>query len=72
MGELIAKTNIKIEKGFLYYCKGDEEGNVAIYKINQRGRQRNGYYPRVLKKQIEKRIKEINELNERLKNDRNN
>lgn len=30
MGEVIANTDIKKEKGFVYYVKPDEEGNLTI------------------------------------------
>ncbi len=30
MGEIISKTKIKREKGYLYYCGTDEEGNLTI------------------------------------------
>jgi len=32
MGKIIAKTQIKREKGFLYYCGTDEKGNLTICK----------------------------------------
>jgi hypothetical protein len=32
MAELIAKTNLKREKGFLYYVKDDDQGNLSIWK----------------------------------------
>ncbi len=30
MGNIISKTKIKREKGYLYYCGTDEEGNLTI------------------------------------------
>jgi hypothetical protein len=36
--EVIAKTNIQREKGYLYFLKSDEEGKLLICKaIMQRG-----------------------------------
>ena len=32
MKELIAKTNIKREKGWLYYTGTDEEGFITLWK----------------------------------------
>ena len=32
MKQLIAKTNIKREKGWLYYTKTGEDGNITIWK----------------------------------------
>ena len=32
MGKIIAKTEIKREQGFLYYCGTDEKGNLTICK----------------------------------------
>ena len=32
MGEEIAKTKIKREKGWLYYCGTDDEGNITLCK----------------------------------------
>jgi len=32
MGKVIAKTQIKREKGFLYYCGTDEKGNLTVCK----------------------------------------
>jgi len=41
MGELIAKTEIPREKGYLYYAGTDEKGNIAIYKAKMaRGRKK--------------------------------
>lgn len=39
MGTTILKTNIKREKGFLYYCGTDKDGNIAVGKAKMaRGR----------------------------------
>jgi len=32
MAELIAQTDIKREKGYLYFLKSDAKGNLGIYK----------------------------------------
>lgn len=32
MAELIASTDIKREKGYLYFLKSDANGNLEIYK----------------------------------------
>jgi len=32
MKQLIAKTKIKREKGWLYYTKTDEDGNISLWK----------------------------------------
>jgi hypothetical protein len=31
MGEKIAETDVKFEKGYLYYCK-PEEGFISVFK----------------------------------------
>ncbi len=41
MGEIISKTKIKREKGFLYYCGTDKEGNLTICRTKMaRGRKK--------------------------------
>ena len=32
MGKVILKTDIKREKGFLYYCSSDDDGNITVCK----------------------------------------
>ena len=32
MGEIITKTTIKRDKGWLYYCGTDDEGNITLCK----------------------------------------
>ena len=32
MGEVILKTNIRREKGWLYYTSTDEKGNIIVCK----------------------------------------
>lgn len=38
MGEVVKKTGIKREKGYLYYV--DSNGNVARAKMNRKGRKK--------------------------------
>jgi len=33
----ILKTEIKREKGFLYYCGTDEDGNITIGRSDKKG-----------------------------------
>lgn len=42
MGEEILKTNIKRDKGYLYYCGTDEQGNIVVCKalMSHKGRPR--------------------------------
>ncbi len=41
MGKIIAKTEIKREKGFLYYCGTDDKGFLTICSAEMaRGRKR--------------------------------
>ena len=41
MEEVIAKIDIKREKGFLYYCGTDKEGNLIVCKTKMaRGRKK--------------------------------
>ncbi len=41
MGEIISKTKIKREQGFLYYCGTDKEGNLTICRTKMaRGRKK--------------------------------
>jgi hypothetical protein len=32
MAEKILDLNIKLEKGYLYFCKPDQNGNLALYR----------------------------------------
>lgn len=43
MKEEISKTNIKREKGFLYYTGTDEEGNLTIWRTSMSQRQGKTY-----------------------------
>ena len=42
MGEIILKTNIPREKGWLYYTSTDENGNITLCKseMNKGGRKK--------------------------------
>ena len=41
MGEEIAKTQIKREQGYLYYCGTDKDGNINVNKAKMaRGRKK--------------------------------
>ena len=41
MGEIISKTEIKREKGYLYYTGTDEKGNLTICRTEMaRGRKK--------------------------------
>lgn len=41
MGEIISKTKIKREKGWLYYTGTDKEGNLTICRVEMaRGRRK--------------------------------
>lgn len=43
MGEIIANTKIKREKGFLYYTGTDEEGNLTICRAEMyKGKKKKG------------------------------
>ncbi|KKL45612.1 hypothetical protein LCGC14_2353900 [marine sediment metagenome] len=43
MGEIISKTKIPREKGFLYYCGTDDEGNLTICRAEMaRGKKKEG------------------------------
>ena len=43
MGEIISKTKIKREQGFLYYCGTDKEGNLTICRTKMaRGKKKKG------------------------------
>ena len=36
----ILKTEIKREKGFLYYCGTDEDGNITVCRTEMKGRKK--------------------------------
>jgi len=41
MGEIIAKTELKREKGFLYYVSTDNKGNLTVCRVKMaRGRKK--------------------------------
>lgn len=41
MGEVIVETDIKREKGYLYYCGTDKKGNITLCKAQMsRGRKK--------------------------------
>lgn len=44
MGEIISKTQIKREKGWLYYCGTDDDGNITLCKVQmaRAGRKKKG------------------------------
>jgi len=40
-GKVILKTDIPREKGFLYYCSSDDNGNITVCKAEMsRGRKK--------------------------------
>lgn len=41
MTETVFKTNVKREKGFLYFCGTDDEGNIVVCRTKMaRGRKK--------------------------------
>ncbi len=51
MKEVILKTNIKREKGFLYFTAKDEDGNLIVCRVPMAQRQ-GKTYPKKNKREV--------------------